>query len=404
VGPPAIAVWSGTSIGGCVNRRTVCVGALCAGLLVACAAPGLAVNKGLAKGQVGLITTASRAYGYSAGSSTWSSRALQGRVLDQRACDYLGFVLTTDKILAYNSIADLWVESTYTGNPVGVAADGAVIVFWTNQACYGIATLWALWRSESIDFLGSHATGGASAGNFGLVWSGYEAHAYSGSSGQWCTLLMNDPALGGIAEEGLGLVWTCSAVYAYRPLPSEWIPLDAGRPQGISIVGGGRTGLAWDADAGYAFSTVLGTWTPVAIPEGALGGTAAGDVALVWSNERVYCFNAQSGLWTAIEINAEKRFESPVPPVDESSFGVSPNPCAAPSVAFSLPGGEPWSIEIFDLEGRSVRALALPAQSAGGHIDWDRRDAAGEPLPSGTYWARAQAGERTEARRIVLLP
>jgi hypothetical protein len=377
---------------------------LCAGLLATCATSSLAVNKGLTKGQVGIITTEDRAYGFSASSSSWVSRSLQGRVLDQKACEYLGFVLTTEKIFAYNSVADLWVASTYAGDPVGVAADGAVIVFWTNQACYGIATLWALWRSEPIDFLGGHPTGGASAGDFGLVWSGYAAHAYAGSSGQWNTLQTTDPVIGGIAEDGLGLVWTRGAVYAYRPLPSEWIPLPLGRPQGICVVGGGHTGLVWAPNAGYAFSTVLGTWVPVAVPEGTRGGSAAGDVALVWSDARVYCFNAQSGSWTTIEINAEKRFESPAPVVDEAGFGVSPNPCAASSVAFSLPAGEAWNIEVFDLEGRSVRTFALPAQAQSGRIDWDRRDAGGELLPAGTYWVRAQAGERTEARRIVLLP
>jgi flagellar hook assembly protein FlgD len=48
--------------------------------------------------------------------------------------------------------------------------------------------------------------------------------------------------------------------------------------------------------------------------------------------------------------------------------------------------------------------LADDVYEAGAHaVEWDGRDAHGRAVASGVYFARLEAGDRSESRRIVLL-
>ena len=67
-------------------------------------------------------------------------------------------------------------------------------------------------------------------------------------------------------------------------------------------------------------------------------------------------------------------------------------------------GGRVEAVEILDLQGRVVRALAPPAAGAAVRFAWDGRDARGVRVPAGVYQARIHRGGRTELTRVVLLP
>jgi hypothetical protein len=81
-----------------------------------------------------------------------------------------------------------------------------------------------------------------------------------------------------------------------------------------------------------------------------------------------------------------------------------PNPVvrgAAAAVALALPAGERVTARIFDVTGRRVATVADGALPAGRHrIEWDARDATGSPVPSGVYFLRLDAGERSFARKV----
>jgi len=85
--------------------------------------------------------------------------------------------------------------------------------------------------------------------------------------------------------------------------------------------------------------------------------------------------------------------------------GSRPNPSAsATTITFELGTPARIRIQIFDLQGRLVRAVSGGEESgAGTHtLIWDGHDDAGRPAPSGVYVVRLTAGARSAAGRIVL--
>jgi flagellar hook assembly protein FlgD len=61
-------------------------------------------------------------------------------------------------------------------------------------------------------------------------------------------------------------------------------------------------------------------------------------------------------------------------------------------------------LKIFNLLGQEVRTLVNKRQAAGYHSAvWDGRDDAGNPVASGIYLYRIQAGEFVNVRKMVLL-
>lgn len=101
-------------------------------------------------------------------------------------------------------------------------------------------------------------------------------------------------------------------------------------------------------------------------------------------------------------------------PLHPRALRVGPNPAAGP-VRFSLllPADAETSetsessavfgsgrLEIFDATGRLVRQIGTAATR---EIEWDRRDGAGRPVPSGVYyagWSDGDRGAQPEGRRL----
>jgi flagellar hook assembly protein FlgD len=59
---------------------------------------------------------------------------------------------------------------------------------------------------------------------------------------------------------------------------------------------------------------------------------------------------------------------------------------------------------VFDVAGRRLATVSDDVLPAGRHrIEWDARDARGTPVPSGVYFLRVEAGDRTFARKVSVV-
>ncbi len=82
-----------------------------------------------------------------------------------------------------------------------------------------------------------------------------------------------------------------------------------------------------------------------------------------------------------------------------------PNPFnGVTEVRFSLARPGRASLCVVDVRGRVVRWLGSGRWAAGPHaLRWDGRDDRGEPLPSGVYLVRLEAGGQVATRKVVLV-
>lgn len=82
-----------------------------------------------------------------------------------------------------------------------------------------------------------------------------------------------------------------------------------------------------------------------------------------------------------------------------------PNPMNPTTlITIELARQEQASLRIFDLSGRLVRLLVDEMLPAGRHgVIWDGRNGAGEPVSSGAYFFRLEAGKRAETRKLLVL-
>jgi flagellar hook assembly protein FlgD len=59
---------------------------------------------------------------------------------------------------------------------------------------------------------------------------------------------------------------------------------------------------------------------------------------------------------------------------------------------------------VYDVRGKLVRVLARGPMEAGAHSAvWDGLNERGDPVASGVYFYRLQAGSFTETKKLVLL-
>ena len=91
----------------------------------------------------------------------------------------------------------------------------------------------------------------------------------------------------------------------------------------------------------------------------------------------------------------------PTPMPSEFSLSQNyPNPFnAQTTIEYALPNEADVTLEVFDIQGRRVIALAEGVRPAGYHrVTWDAKG-----LSSGLYFLRIKAGEFAETRKMVLL-
>ncbi len=82
-----------------------------------------------------------------------------------------------------------------------------------------------------------------------------------------------------------------------------------------------------------------------------------------------------------------------------------PNPFNGFTVfSFTFPSSGGIAIRILDVTGKTVRTIIPGRLGSGSHtIRWDGRDDRGEPLPSGVYLVRLEAGGQVATRKVVLV-
>ena len=94
--------------------------------------------------------------------------------------------------------------------------------------------------------------------------------------------------------------------------------------------------------------------------------------------------------------------------VTPTSFALAqsfPNPFnAETTIRFDLPRSAQIELAVYSLAAQKVSTLAHGHREAGSYqVRWDGRDGAGHELASGVYVYRLTAGERVEARKLLLL-
>jgi hypothetical protein len=83
-----------------------------------------------------------------------------------------------------------------------------------------------------------------------------------------------------------------------------------------------------------------------------------------------------------------------------------PNPFnPATRIGFDLPGEARVSLAVYDAGGRRVRTLVAGEPRVAGHheVVWRGVDERGDPVPSGVYFYRLEAGGAAESRKMLLL-
>jgi hypothetical protein len=156
-------------------------------------------------------------------------------------------------------------------------------------------------------------------------------------------------------------------------------------------------------DIGWGMDTRITRATGASILPSVAAG-AQGSVSIVWTDLR----HGNADLYF---IESEPGSDVPVTvPVAHGSHLVYlerpyPTPFSAEArVAFTLAEGAEVSLEVFDVRGRLVRALARRHYSAGKHsITWDGRDGTGGAAASGIYFIRCATAADRQVRRAVLV-
>ncbi|MCK6623471.1 MAG: T9SS type A sorting domain-containing protein [Calditrichia bacterium] len=118
----------------------------------------------------------------------------------------------------------------------------------------------------------------------------------------------------------------------------------------------------------------------------------------------LYAFYETGALQAKLAGSSEPETSAAIP----AEFALSqnyPNPFnPTTTITLSLPQESRVSLQVYDVTGRKVRTLADQPLPAGVHkIAWDGRAEGGEPVSSGVYIYRVQAGGFVESRKMVLL-
>jgi hypothetical protein len=82
-----------------------------------------------------------------------------------------------------------------------------------------------------------------------------------------------------------------------------------------------------------------------------------------------------------------------------------PNPFnPSTTISFTLPGRTRVTLAVYDVQGRLVRTLVDDMVGEGyQERSWDGKDAIGRPVGSGVYFYRLTAGDKTLAKKMVLI-
>lgn len=188
----------------------------------------------------------------------------------------------------------------------------------------------------------------------------------------------------------------------------QWAPLAS-----VDLFGDNRSLMDIDANGNYLyvadfqFGLSVFDFTDVSAPQllgdyqtpgQANGVCLVGDIAIV-ADETNLGFYDCSPIITGIADNR------PVLPQSFALLPNYPNPFnSSTNIQFELPAPGHLTLMIFDVLGRNVGTLADGEFAAGRHIiNWDGRDAQGQPVASGRYYIRAKAEDAVQTAPMLLL-
>jgi subtilisin family serine protease len=82
-----------------------------------------------------------------------------------------------------------------------------------------------------------------------------------------------------------------------------------------------------------------------------------------------------------------------------------PNPFnPSTTMSFALPKRERVKIKIYDILGREIRTLVNKTMQAGiKKVEWDGRDNKGNPVPTGIYFYKLEAGDFTDIKKMLMI-
>lgn len=82
-----------------------------------------------------------------------------------------------------------------------------------------------------------------------------------------------------------------------------------------------------------------------------------------------------------------------------------PNPFnPSTTISFSLDGSQPFTLNIYDVQGKMIKTLLSGVKEAGEHsINWNGTNSIGNPVDSGVYYYSLECGKRVETRKMLLL-
>jgi len=124
-------------------------------------------------------------------------------------------------------------------------------------------------------------------------------------------------------------------------------------------------------------------------------GTDGGQAAEGWHIDDVMVDGFQ------IDVTA---VEAPAADARLALRSVTGNPFAgSTTLAYELPQPTAVALQVFDLGGRLVRTLVRGEQAAGTYtVNWNGRDEADHPVPTGVYLSRLRAGQGERTARLIL--
>lgn len=164
----------------------------------------------------------------------------------------------------------------------------------------------------------------------------------------------------------------------------------------ISLDAGSPHVAAWSR---YGLGKVVGYGDSSSAADGTGSESHPNNWTEAGSNNREFFLNATAWL---LADDATAAGDAP------RSLGLAvrnwPNPFnPVTTVAFSLPRDGDVTVEVLDLQGRRLRALATGHRSAGEHrVTWDGRDDAGRAVASGVYLVRAAGAGMVTFHKVVL--
>ncbi|RMG94891.1 MAG: T9SS C-terminal target domain-containing protein [Chloroflexi bacterium] len=245
---------------------------------------------------------------------------------------------------------------------------------------------------------------GYATSNDGINWTKYDDPNTTAPPYEF-----SDPVLphGGAGEFDEGKAWTPSVL----PTASGYELWYAGDPGGLSHKIGYATssdGIHWTKDPGNPVFEMSEPWTNNIISPNVMWDGAQ---YRMWFSgfQPQFPFAGRIGYATSAitGINDDGVATVARSPILHQNY---PNPFnPSTTIVFSLPYNSPTgqariTLQIFDITGRKVRTLIDSDLPAGNHVvQWDGTNDAGQPVSSGLYFYRLNAGKFQQTRKMLLL-